>query len=293
MSRIRASFLTFVLLLLAMISDAQKTEHFNLIGLIVINDTFSMSYRVVLDIQNTLVSGYSITDFQGPDETKTSILGEYNYSSKSLKFSETELTYTKSAYETNLCYIYANCALSSKNRKATLQGTFIGKFRNGDTCAGGNISLLSTSYVVKKLEKVEKLSEVVTKDTVARNIRAEINKIDDKRTTITSNQSIKYKWSSKRVDVVLWDQGIEDGDIINLKVNGTIRLKEYRLSNSKKTVPIVLSEGENIIEVEALNTGSSFPNTVTLLLTDGTKSYELVSVLNSHQKASIVIIPEI
>lgn len=292
MNRINASSMIFVILLSTLVASGQKTESFDFIGTISVGDTLPLTYRLVLDISQGRVYGYTLTDFQGQHETKTILKGTYDYTNGQLEFIETELVYTKSIYQTHLCYVVGHCTLSSKNKRAMLIGSFEGKYSNDKHCASGSISMVSASYIVKGLKRAEKLAKALEKDTLGNQVKSELEKIDYKKTTLSNNQSIKYKWQSRSAELWLWDQGLEDGDKINLRVNGMLICNNYRLVNQKKRIPIVLSKPNNIIEIEATSTGTSFPNTATLMLSDGSSEFELVSVLNQGQKARIVLVLE-
>ncbi len=266
---------------------AQTIETFDFMGSINAGGSGSFSYRLQFDIKNGQVTGYSITDYLGSDETKTSIKGTYDYSSKVLKYSEVTLEYTKSTYESDLCYIFGECTLGSKGKTATLNGSFVGKYVNNDTCANGTMSLMSTDYLIKKAKKIQKVVsklEKQNKDTLT-----DFETIKYENTTLKSDESITFDWSSNVLKLHLWDQGLEDGDQINVLVNGKLVLINYTIRKTEKILPVTLKEGENVIEIKALNEGKTFPNTVSVSLQDGNKKYKLVTYLVKNSSAKIVV----
>ena len=73
------------------------------------------------------------------------------------------------------------------------------------------------------------------------------------------------------VTVTFWDHGVEDGDIINIYLNGKVLQKNILLKNKKQTFRVQLSGGRNLFEVEAVNEGAMPPNTATVEISNVTK----------------------
>ena len=64
--------------------------------------------------------------------------------------------------------------------------------------------------------------------------------------------------------ITFWDHGSEDGDIININLNGQVLKKNLRLTKKKQFFKVQLSSGSNRFEVVAVNEGTSSPNTATV-----------------------------
>jgi len=73
------------------------------------------------------------------------------------------------------------------------------------------------------------------------------------------------------VTITVWDHSNEDGDIINIYLNGKILKNKLRLTNKKQSFRVNLSGGQNRFEVEAVNEGSQSPNTATVEISNVTK----------------------
>lgn len=73
------------------------------------------------------------------------------------------------------------------------------------------------------------------------------------------------------VTVTVWDHGTEDGDIINIYLNGGLLKSQLRLTKKKQSFRIQLTGGQNRFEVEAVNEGSTPPNTATVEISNVTK----------------------
>lgn len=99
---------------------------------------------------------------------------------------------------------------------------------------------------------------------------------------------------SQFVQVMARDFGAEDGDRIKIMVNGTVVVDNIMLTNSFKGVQITLQQGFNKIDFEALNQGTSGPNTAEFRVYDDKEN--LVSNnqwnLATGFKASIMVVKE-
>ena len=73
------------------------------------------------------------------------------------------------------------------------------------------------------------------------------------------------------VTITVWDHGTEDGDIINIYLNGKVLKSKLRLTKKKQAFRVNLSGGQNRFEVEAVNEGSQSPNTATVEISNVTK----------------------
>ena len=73
------------------------------------------------------------------------------------------------------------------------------------------------------------------------------------------------------VTITVWDHGAEDVDIITIYLNGKVLKSNLKLTNKKQTFQVKLSQGQNRFEVEAVNEGSTPPNTATVEISNVTK----------------------
>lgn len=73
------------------------------------------------------------------------------------------------------------------------------------------------------------------------------------------------------VTITVWDHGAEDGDIITIYLNGKVLKSKLLLTNKKQSFQVKLAGGQNRFEVEAVNEGSTPPNTATVEISNVTK----------------------
>jgi len=121
--------------------------------------SFRYLIRFAVDSENN-VTGYSLTDPQGPYETKTKIIGVFNPKKKSMTIEETTVLRTKAASQGDLCFVKAR--LKGKSNRLvgeTLTGKFKGFNPNSKTvCAKGKIKLISAA-AVKQMQRKEEEKE--------------------------------------------------------------------------------------------------------------------------------------
>ena len=68
--------------------------------------------------------------------------------------------------------------------------------------------------------------------------------------------------ASTTVSIRLWDHASEDGDLVEVRVNGSMQVPKFKLLHAKKTYSLTLNSGMNLIEIVAHNEGTGSPNTV-------------------------------
>jgi len=83
---------------------------------------------------------------------------------------------------------------------------------------------------------------------------------------------------------------MEDGDKIQLTINGNIILDNFETTNKRKKIKYKLVDGENIIEIKATNLGTSPPNTSRIQLVDNKTKYPIITQLELGKTAVIKII---
>jgi hypothetical protein len=90
--------------------------------------------------------------------------------------------------------------------------------------------------------------------------------------------------SSENIEIMLWDHGRVDGDIVSIYLNGEAIVSKYALTYQKKTFAIQLDASKaNDLFLYAHNLGTAPPNTVSIEITDGSVSENII--LNSDLKS--------
>ena len=102
----------------------------------------------------------------------------------------------------------------------------------------------------------------------------------------------------KRVPLTMeiWDDVLEDGDIVNLYINGKIAIEKFEALNKKKLIPlpINLSKGNKIeIVIESVSEGKIKPNTIMIRFYDNEKNIDKTIDVAINKKSIASIIFEI
>lgn len=272
---------------------AQTVENYDFIGTLILENNALITYRIQFDINDSKISGYSYTDINGKDETKSELTGIYNSKDKNIVLKESTILYTKSKeIEDIFCFINVNAKLKLDKDKPAIKGTFFGSYNNKDTCATGKILLVSLKDAFDKLEKVsKKISKTKKIDSITKTKFTKeyfLNEI--KPNTLKSDDVLTVFWKSNKFILEIWDNGKEDGDLISLIFNNKTVFRKYAVKKEKIIVELDLIEGENLIEILANNNGTIPPNTAKAILIDGAVKHTISTSLESGQSSKINII---
>lgn len=109
------------------------------------------------------------------------------------------------------------------------------------------------------------------------------------KTEVQLKESINL--DTKKVKVSIWDDNVEDGDIISLSLNGEWIIRNLRVSKCKATFFLDLVEGENFLIMKAENIGEKPPNTAAFYFETDTFKKEMVlnSDLGKSEMVSIKV----
>ncbi|MDT0538323.1 hypothetical protein [Croceitalea sp. P059] len=102
------------------------------------------------------------------------------------------------------------------------------------------------------------------------------------------------KTKAKFIGIVCRDHEYVDGDRVKIYLNGVVVEPNILLSGSFKGVNVDLTEGFNRVEFEALNQGSSGPNTAQVVITDdeGNVIHNNRWNLSTGSKASMIVVKD-
>lgn len=285
-------FLAFFMLFVSSASLAQTYEY---LGVIKLNDTALIPYRLAFTESNGEISGYSLSDLGGKHETKSNIRGIYNNKEKKLTFQEYDIVYTKSPIdELDMCLVNFEGTLKNLSKNKAFSGDFIGLYPDGKNCLDGMIIVSNAQKVEeriakfdKKIQKSKKVSQEV-KDKIS--LKRSIDTLTMSTVKATENLNIFVK--NREATLVIYDAGKVDDDRVQITINGAVILNDYSILQEKKRIPVTLVNGTSKIEVLAINEGTSAPNTVKVEILDGDNLITTRTSLKTGQKASLTLIKE-
>jgi hypothetical protein len=111
------------------------------------------------------------------------------------------------------------------------------------------------------------------------------NYVNEYKRKIRIDKTIRVQ--SKKVIIKVWDQNLEDGDIISLYLNEE---KVYKLLNKKYKLKTHMKKGLNLFILHAENLGNQPPNTAAVSIKDGNKTHNLILKSNLSKSAALEII---
>ena len=265
-----------------------QIKKYNYTGILQLKNNQPISFSLELTEKDGNVFGYSITNQNTEDETKSEVQGLYFKKDKTFQLQETQIITTKSEAPLNsFCYIRMNLVLKRMLNQKRLEGNFTGNFLDSSKCAEGKIMLIEKSFIDRKINKIEKKIEKYKEQEI---VNHEDTSSIVKTQIIKDGDDFKINWVSKFLILKVWDSNQEDGDKINLSVNGNLILDNYETKNKPKKIRYKLLKGKNIINIRATSIGKSSPNTSRVELIDRKKKYPILTQLELNKSAIIKII---
>lgn len=279
----------------ASIVFSQKAEKFDyeFLGVLMLNKTQLYSYKLEFNIDKDSIRGYSYTDIEGDNETKSYVFGTFDENTNELVFEEKDVLYTKSDVLTDeFCFIKSRGKLKLRSAKKSFDSDFEGVYPNGEVCASGKIKIVGTKFVQKKLKKIyKKVKKKKRIDSVVKE-KLRTDKILTKfgKTNLNEDETITIFLNKNQAKFEIWDYGKEDGDIVDVYINGKKVLANLKLKTEKKKLLINLKKGSNTIEVKTINSGKIKTNTAKIKIYEANRFYEFLSNINKGKSAKINIV---
>lgn len=272
-----------------------KAQVVELTGAIFFGNSQLLSYRVTYEIDSkNNVSGYSVCDINGPSETKARIKGAYNPLKKTLHFEETAVINHKSTIPTSdFCLLKVKGKFEKNNNKQMFAGTFSSKAQsNSVICDSGKVVLITTKEAYELATKVAiKMDKIRLPDTLSREINSHLQYLKgvDKVKTVKSGSVTNYTLTTDSITLEIFDDGIEDGDIISILKNNKVLLSDFKTTNEVKTMHFSVDKSEKIIvfTISAVTEGALPQNTVKVILTLGSRKELLIAPLRKGERFQI------
>ncbi|WP_299214526.1 hypothetical protein [uncultured Dokdonia sp.] len=283
----------FLVLLCFSTSVFSQSPAYEYLGVIKLNDTSFISYRLAFEEVDGKIDGYSLSDIGGKHETKSNIKGTYNKDENVLIFQEYNIVYTKSPItEFDMCLINFEGKLRNLKKNKAFSGNFKGLYPDGKPCRDGLIIVSNARKVEERIAKFD------TKVQKSKKISQEVkDKVSMRRTldtltmsVIKKNENLNVFTKTKNVIISIYDAGKVDDDRINLYVDGKLILENYSILREKKEIPITITKEFTTIKVTALNVGDSAPNTVKVEILDGTNLITTRTSLDTNESAVLTLV---
>lgn len=127
----------------------------------------------------------------------------------------------------------------------------------------------------EKKGKIESIS-IASSNNATKEAPAVREEFDGRKISYTEELS----FDSENITIKIWDHGRQDGDIVSIYLNGSPVVSKHYLTYYKREFKVKLKPNKsNDLFLYAHNLGDAPPNTVSVEISDGTKSENLI--LNS------------
>lgn len=285
--------LLLTLFLVQRLAIAQIT----LVGSLNLKGGISYSYKVVFATpQGGKISGYTLTDIGGKNETKSSIVGEYDSIKNTLSFRETKVLHSKIKVNNQeaFCYVSAQLKKYASKEQTSFQGKFSG-MQEGDKqpCAEGQITLIDKQSLIASLEKMENKNEVLSilkQQLLKDNDELDSPQVANSDKILTKAQGLYKLWDSPILNIELWDDGQYDEDRVAIELNNKRVEASIVLQKTSKKFTYNLKKGKNILRIYALNEGKIVPNSAKMkLYSDKNEQETLLSYNQSGDYSEIIL----
>ncbi len=97
-----------------------------------------------------------------------------------------------------------------------------------------------------------------------------------------------YNSNESKVELLVWDCGVEDNDTISLYVNGQWVLRNFRLTKAKHAVKVTLDPGENMVLMYAHNLGDIPKNTAALSVKGSFSTNEVGTMISDENTCGAI-----
>jgi hypothetical protein len=275
-----------------------QIEQYNYVGVQTFESGEFTSYHLDFEFFQDNVQGRAIVDYGGPDETLYYIKGTYK--NDILTFRAPFLVWTKSDLpQRDYCVLRFRESIKNLKTVKAFSGHYTSKRSQGEECSKG-LLILSRMFqieqaapeeeeIVETSKPLQEQTEVSKpKTSITPKVNTPISQL--RSTPIKKDENLNVFVTNKKVILVIYDAGKVDDDRISLTINGEEILTNYSIDSVKKEIEITLEKGKSVIEVTALNEGTSSPNTVKVEIKDGYKTISTRTSLKTGEKASLTIL---
>ncbi|PRP67088.1 hypothetical protein [Nonlabens agnitus] len=277
------------LLLGSFLSLAQQIEY---TGLLALQDSTFIPYKIELTQENGVLKGFSYTDLNGAHESKNTLVGRYNDNEDTIEFREVDIVYTKSPIkELDFCYVYFTGKLRNLNGRAKIEGNFKSYYDDLQPCINGKMVMQSDEKIERKADKL--MSRIEKSKKVPDSIKQRLAKnpllMGNKQQGLKGGETLNVFWESKIAYLEIWDPGKVDGDAMSIMLNENVVKESYAPLKAKTKIPLTFNKEINTLTLKALSEGTDPPNTAQIRITDGNgKEISMLSSFKVGEQVKVV-----
>jgi hypothetical protein len=299
-----------------------------LIGTATLSDGRVYTYKLCLIDSAGVLSGYSVMDVNGAQETRAAVTGTLTRNGTELQFKETGVESSKYAGKTGFCILQGSLRLRKFGGTPVLKGHFEGYLDNTQTvCAEGKLVLIAPKDALKILKKAEACADsagekdpVVERPLAYKKVTAKEQQITDPKAetpdiadskakkdtpvspriifeappekvrTVLPGKTISVECPAGAVTFEIWDNKDIDGDIVTLMDGNTALIKNLTLTGTHYPIVLHLQSGETrSLRLIAVSEGSEPLNTARIRITSGEVS-TFIDATSTVDKEVVIVV---
>ncbi|GAP44533.1 hypothetical protein TBC1_12341 [Lentimicrobium saccharophilum] len=272
-------------------------QQMTLTGAIVLDRTEVMSYSIIYQLGNkNTLTGYSVSDRNGKEETKARISGTYNPKTKVLEFEEHFIESTKSKTPAEeFCLMKVTGTFEKKAGQSVYTGKFTSKSADPLViCASGTILMMTEEKIEQLSAKVEKaFGELPMSDSVRE--KAEGKPVDTATwvrnvVEVTPGSVKTMKLHDDQIQIDLVDDRFQDGDKITILKNNERIVSGLEITNKVKSFRFNIGKDENEVTYTffAEDEGSIALTTLKAFFRNGHEHTLIMAGMNKGQSVKVV-----
>jgi hypothetical protein len=273
-------FYCFIVLLIQPVFTNGQIMRYILNGNIHVKNGATYPYLLFFNIDGSKLSGYSVTKLPDGSEPRVVVEGQVEKDRRIMSLSEKKLV-GDLPENRSMCLVESVLSYKSQNTRFPLSGGFMSKDDNNKYCGEGLLEFETSKF----LDELFGIPAGETKTVIMEETyRPQTGELE-----ITTGLARQFEWTSDTCIVEIYDGGIVDGDEVTVLLNDQSILTNYVLTKQKKQLVMPLPKKKNTLTIVAGFEGKVPPNTVNLMLTDGSKKYKVKAFNYAGDKATIII----
>ncbi len=160
------------------------------------------------------------------------------------------------------------------------------EYNGSEPCEYDALQVDLRDKTTEKKQNTEKIVEKIADKTAEKQATSPVATVNPNPVVSIQKNSLSVR--TKNIDIEIWDNDKEDGDIITLKLNGKTVLENKEVKKQHFKTTLTLTNGENILVMQAVSLGTKGKNTAAFMVNDGISPPQ-TRVLNSDMGKSEAI----
>lgn len=277
-------FLRRLLIYILLFSATTARAQYRLVGWVTMGGGTKYSYSISFLVSGHNIKGKSATliDYE---VNPALISGTIDQAHGTMSFSESkDPTAPGNSVLNFFCYFTIKLHYNTTGPVPVLEGELIGHPDKGKAiCATGKAFFPDSNKILKPVFRPAAPRSSASPPPIGNEVPAA------DAPNIVAGKPVIINTKAARVQIQLWDDTIEDGDVITLIYNGKPLLQHYLLKGSKKMLELSLRPGQDdVLELRADNLGSIPPNTAAISIGLGDDNYTYLATTRPGKPVSLI-----